>query len=82
MTANNPHGDPIPEVDAPEEKSQESPWIQLTPVCKCSNATDYLRLGDRVDALENKIKELKTRVEWMENYDKEDNPNSSDDSSL
>ena len=75
MTANNPHGDPIPEFD-------QGPWIQPIPVRKCSNVTDYLRLGDRVDALENQIKELKTRVEWMENYDKEDNPDRSDDSSL
>lgn len=83
MTANNPHGDPVPEFDdVPGDTSQEGPWIQSTPICKCNNAADYLKLGDRVAALENKIKELQTRIEWMENYDKEDNPDSNDDSSL
>jgi len=87
MGTNNSHGDPDPHIyakyEALKEVLQGNQWIQPTS-CKCNNTQGQtiLELTDRVRALENKISELQTRIEWMENYDKEDNPNSNDDSDL
>lgn len=98
MTANNPSGD-FPDytskyfalVDALRDTFGNQ-WIQPTDVGKCGDRQQQviLKLTDRIAAIEEKLAALQTRIEWMENYDKEDNPiydkednpNSSDDSSF
>ena len=39
----------------------------------------FLDLTDRVTELENKIYELQNRIDWIENYDKKNSNNSTND---
>jgi len=89
MTTNNPHG-LFPDyskkyfdlVDALRDTFGNQ-WIQPTPVCKCNEQGDTISsLLERIATLENTVAELRTRIEWMENYDKEINDDTADDSSL
>jgi len=90
MTTNNTHGDPDPFIYAKYEALKEliggnlgNHWVQPTSMCKCNEQGNTINgLLEKISNLENTVAELKTRIEWMENYDKKNNDNTADDSSI